>query len=70
MSLDKATAAKLRAINLEPIAEFAKARSQAHLQSLAQDMPETETAKLRGQIAEAKYWARLPEAVEAALKAP
>lgn len=70
MTLDKATAAKLRAINLAPIEEFAKARAQQHLNGLAQDMPEADTAKLRGQYTEARFWSRLSEAVEHGLKQP
>lgn len=70
MTLDKATAAKLRAINLAPIEEYAAARAQGLLRQLAQDMPEERTANLRGQIAEARFWARLSEAVDLALKQP
>lgn len=70
MSLDKATAAKLRAINLEPVVEFAAARAQAHLAANGGDLDPIATARKRGEIAEAKYWARLADAVEAALKAP
>lgn len=70
MTLDKPTAAKLREMNLAPIEEYAKARRAALGVSLEAEADSIATAKLRGQITEARFWSRLSEAVEHALKQP
>lgn len=70
MTLDKATAAKLREMNLPLIEEYAKSRRVSHLAALEGPLDPIATATVRGQLTEARHWSRLSDAIEFALKQP